>query len=162
MQYRVLILLCCLFVAIDFVSAEESQKPKDASHVSVIEKNSKLSQVLDLLKENGVEVSEVFRAVASDDSKKRLREYVIHPEFRHKDAVFITFESDAHKDNYVVKQLSWHCDWAKDSLLPYSLRGNKILYLDFLDIDILPGISTDIKRQRKLFKPSDENPFDRF
>lgn len=135
---------------------------KDASEKPKITKGMKVTEALNLLRSNGIRVEELFRAVVSVDPKVNFKEFLIHPEFRSSDKAILVAESPTTGEpNFVVRRLEWHLNWLEDSGFPKTLRDDKVLYLNRLDIEVLKDLPADLKKQRKNYQPPgpNDNPF---
>jgi hypothetical protein len=124
----------------------------------VISKDMKLSEALRILRSEGVQAEELFRAVAPADPKMLLKEFLVYPQFRNGDALIISAQAaDTGDPNYVVTGLEWDLNYVEDCKFPYTLRADKVLYLDRLNVDVLKDLPADVKNQRKNYKPPDPN-----
>jgi hypothetical protein len=135
---------------------------KVAPQVPAISKGMNLTEALRILHSEEIPAEKLFRAVASRDPNKQIKEYLVYPEFHSTDALVIVADSPiGGKANYVVRSLQWHLNWSDDAKFPITLRGNKVLYLDSLRVGVLKDLPADVKNQRKNYKEPDpnDNPF---
>lgn len=141
--------------------AEEPQVQIESLGANAIRKGSQLLGALELLKLNDIEYEEIFTASAPRDPNNQMKEFLIRPETRNRDAVIIVAESPIDKEDYKVTQICWHLDWQDDVEYPYALRGNRILYLVSLQPKVLLSIPREIVKQRKDYVPPDpdDDPF---
>lgn len=118
----------------------------------------KLAEALHILRSEGVQAEELFRAVVPADPKMLLKEFLVYPQIRKGDALIISAQApDTGKPNYIVTSLDWDLAYVEDCKFPYTLRAHRILYLDDLDVSVLKDLPADVKKEREDYKPPDPN-----
>lgn len=124
----------------------------------IISTGMKLTEALRILRSEGVQAEELFRAVVPADPKMQLKEFLVYPQFEKGAALIISAQSPiAGKPNYVVTSLKWDLNYVEDCKFPYTLRAHKILYLDHLEVSVLKDLPADAKKEREDYKPPDPN-----
>ena len=124
----------------------------------IISKGMQLVEALRILRSEGAQAEELFRAVAPDDPRMQLKEFLVYPKFQKGEALIIQAQSPVvGKSNYVVTDLEWDLNYVEDCKFPYLLRANKVLYLDHMNVDVLKDLPADVKKEREDYKPPDPN-----
>ena len=140
----------------------ESSPSKKIAETTVTEpaisKGMSLTNALRIMEANGVECEQIFTASALDEDDKKMRQFSIRLAFKTRDALTIVAISPINNDDFVIQNICWHLNSEEDSQFPWSLRGNKFLYLDHVDLSVLKEIPPEILQERSTYKKKHASP----
>ena len=151
--------LVCLVAGAAFALLSAHAEDVNPSQRPLLTKGMPLETSLALLREQGVDAKEAFRAVIAADDNQRLREFAIVPAFRKSDTIFLEFMAPVARDEFKLVGFTWHVDWDRDSVLPYTKRRNIVFQLEYLDAGLL-RLEPYPESARKSAEIEETNPFE--